>query len=61
VPLQLEREREFVNVLRSRDEARTLSDEDFEQVLRFTRAAFEMALHFAAKPARRVSSKRRSR
>jgi transcriptional regulator with XRE-family HTH domain len=46
LPLQLERERAFVNILRSRDDARTLSDEDFDQVLAFTRAAFESALHF---------------
>jgi len=46
LPLQLTREREFVNILRSHDEARDLSDEDFEQVLEFTRAAFEMGLHF---------------
>jgi transcriptional regulator with XRE-family HTH domain len=47
LPLQLEREREFVNVLRGADDARDLSDEDFARVLDFTRAAFEMALHFA--------------
>jgi len=47
LPLQLEREREFVNILRGSDEARNLSDEDFAQVLAFTRAAFEMAHHFA--------------
>jgi len=46
LPLQLTREREFVNILRSHDAARALSDEDFEQVLAFTRAAFEMAMHF---------------
>lgn len=51
LPLQLEREREFVNVLRGHDEARRLSDADFAKLLDFTRAAFEMALHFAAKPA----------
>jgi len=54
LPLQLEREREFVNMLRSRDEARGLSDADFARVLAFTRAAFEMALHFAAGPPRRA-------
>jgi len=47
LPLQRVREREFVNVLRASDEARALSDEDFERVLDFTRAAFEMGLHFA--------------
>ena len=48
IPLQLERERRFVNVYRARDVARKLSDEAFEHVLRFTQAAFEMALDFAA-------------
>jgi transcriptional regulator with XRE-family HTH domain len=48
LPLQLTREREFVNILRSQDEARTLSDEDFDRVLEFTQTAFETALHFAA-------------
>ncbi|MCP5070899.1 MAG: helix-turn-helix transcriptional regulator [bacterium] len=49
LPLQVEREREFVNILRGADEARSLSDEDFDQVLAFTRSAFETALHFATK------------
>jgi len=47
LPLQLEREREFVNVLRGADDARDLTDEDFARALDFTRAAFEMALYFA--------------
>lgn len=38
------REREFVNVYRSRDEARGLSDEQFARVLAFVSAAFELAL-----------------
>jgi transcriptional regulator with XRE-family HTH domain len=58
LPLQLEREREFVNVLRGSDAARTLADEDFAQVLAFTRAAFETALHFAIRGARRSRSAR---
>jgi transcriptional regulator with XRE-family HTH domain len=49
IPLQFERERELVNVLRGSDDARELSDADFARVLAFTRAAFEMALHFAAR------------
>jgi transcriptional regulator with XRE-family HTH domain len=49
IPLQFERERELVNVLRGSDEARELSDADFARVLDFTRGAFEMALHFAAR------------
>lgn len=49
VPLQFERERQFINIYRSHDEARKLSDESFARVLEFTRAAFEMALQFAMK------------
>lgn len=48
IPLQFERERRFLNVFRGHDAARALSDEGFERVLRYTRAAFEMALHFVA-------------
>lgn len=46
--LHFERERHFINIYRRHDAARKLSDEGFERVLAFTRAAFEMALHFAA-------------
>jgi len=46
LPLQLERERQFINIYRGHDKARNLSDEGFERVLDFTRSAFEMALHF---------------
>ncbi len=49
LPQQLERERKFGNIMRGHDAARDLSDEDFDQVLSFTRAAFEMALHLAAR------------
>lgn len=48
VPLQIERERHFINMYRSHDEARRLSDDGFDKVLKFTRSAFEAALHFAA-------------
>jgi len=48
LPLQYEREREFINIFRSRDTARRLSDEGFKRVLEFTRTGFDMALHFAA-------------
>lgn len=44
LPLQFEREREFVNIYRQRDEARRLSDAEFKQVLDFTRAAFDSSL-----------------
>ena len=49
LPLQFEREREFVNIFRRHDAARRLSDEGFAKVLSFTRSAFEMSLHFIAK------------
>ncbi|MBS1106877.1 MAG: family transcriptional regulator [Deltaproteobacteria bacterium] len=48
IPLQMERERRFVNIYRSQDVARRLSDASFDHVLRFTQAAFEMALDLAA-------------
>ena len=48
IPLQYERERLFVNIYRRHDVARQLSDEGFAEVLKFTQAAFEMALHFAS-------------
>jgi transcriptional regulator with XRE-family HTH domain len=46
LPLQFERERQFINIFRSHDDARTLSDQGFEKVLQFTRQSFEMSLHF---------------
>lgn len=60
LPVQLTRERAFVNILRGHDEARRLSDEDFERVLTFTRTAFETVLHFAAQNAPRRSPKARA-
>ena len=42
--LQSVREREFANIYRSNDEARGLGDEEFAEILSFTRAAFEMAM-----------------
>jgi transcriptional regulator with XRE-family HTH domain len=48
LPLQLERERLFVNLLRGNDEARELSDESFEQVLQFTKAALDSAVSLAS-------------
>jgi transcriptional regulator with XRE-family HTH domain len=44
--VQTAREREFANIYRGDDEARSLSDEEFAAVLAFTRAAFEMAMAF---------------
>jgi len=43
------REREFVNVYRSSDEARRLTDEQFARVLAFVAAAFELALSLVRK------------
>lgn len=49
--VQAGREREFANIYRGSDAARRLSDEEFNAVLGFTKAAFEMALTFrGAKP-----------
>jgi transcriptional regulator with XRE-family HTH domain len=42
--LQSVREHQFVNVYRSNDDARGLSDEEFVEILSFTQAAFEMAM-----------------
>ncbi len=44
--VQAGREREFANIYRGSDSARRLSDEDFNAVLGFVRAAFELALTF---------------
>jgi transcriptional regulator with XRE-family HTH domain len=59
LPLQLEREREFVNVLRSRDDARALSDDDWAAALAFVDAAFELALRFAGAHGRTRPRRRR--
>lgn len=42
------REHEFINILRSRDDARKLSDAEFAHVLKFTAAAFELSLGLVA-------------
>jgi transcriptional regulator with XRE-family HTH domain len=44
--VQAGREREFANIYRGSDAARRLGDEDFNAVLGFVRAAFELALTF---------------
>jgi plasmid maintenance system antidote protein VapI len=46
--LQAGREREFANIYRASDAARRLADDDFAEVLKFTQAAFAMALAFRA-------------
>ncbi len=52
--VQAGREREFANIYRGSDAARRLADDEFNAVLGFTKAAFEMALAFrGAKPAPR--------
>jgi len=43
-----EREIKFVQILRARDEARALSDQEFQRVYAFMDKAFDMALEFAA-------------
>jgi transcriptional regulator with XRE-family HTH domain len=48
LPLHFEREREFINIYRRHDAARKLTDEGFSKVRDFTRAAFELSLHFVA-------------
>jgi transcriptional regulator with XRE-family HTH domain len=52
--IQSAREREFANIYRADDEARTLTDKEFAAVLAFTRAAFEMAMAFRGRSARRI-------
>ena len=44
--VQSAREREFANIYRVDDAARALNDEEFAEILTFTRAAFEMAMAF---------------
>ncbi|GIW42141.1 MAG: hypothetical protein KatS3mg076_2718 [Candidatus Binatia bacterium] len=61
LPLQYERERLFLNILRGHDAARKLSDEEFERVLDFTRAAFELSMRFVdSKAARKKTRGRRA-
>lgn len=48
IMIQAERELKLVNIYRAQDTARQLSDEDFDQVLTFTKQAFDMALHFVS-------------
>lgn len=55
LPLQFEREREFINIFRRHDDARNLSDEGFRKVLDFTRQSFEMSLHFVEEQEKQVA------
>lgn len=61
LPLQFERERQFINIFRSHDDARTLSDEGFTKVLEFTRQSFEMSLHFIEEQEREMAALRESK
>lgn len=56
--IQSAREREFANIYRGDDEARSLSDEEFAEVLTFTRAAFEMAMAFRGREAQQTKSRK---
>lgn len=47
LPTMLERDRQWINIYRSRDETRDLSDKEFAKVMQFTRSAFDMALEFS--------------
>jgi transcriptional regulator with XRE-family HTH domain len=44
--VQAGRERELANLYRGNDDARRLSDEEFAEVLAFTKTAFDMAVRF---------------
>lgn len=48
IPLTIEREREFINIMRRHDAMRKISDEGFQHVLSITTASFDMALHYVA-------------
>ena len=48
LPLHYERERQFINIYRSQDDARKLSDEGYAKVLEFTKQAFNLSLHFVS-------------
>ncbi len=51
------REHEFINIYRSRDAARTLSDAQFARVLHFTDAAFELAMSMTQPAAEETAGK----
>jgi transcriptional regulator with XRE-family HTH domain len=56
--IQSAREREFANIYRGDDEARSLSDAEFAEVLTFTRAAFEMAMAFRGRKAQQTRNRK---
>jgi len=57
--MQAGREREFANIYRASDAARRMSDEEFNAVLAFTKAAFDLAMTFRASAAAARPAKRR--
>lgn len=57
LPLQLERERQFINIYRGNDQARELSDAAFQNIIEFTRSAFELAMQFAEESADQPTEK----
>ncbi len=59
--LQTVREHQFVNIYRSSDQARSLSDEEFAEMVSFTQAAFEMAMALRARQLARNSDADRDR
>lgn len=62
IPVHFERERQFINIYRGHDAARKLTDNGFEKVLQFTRAAFEAALHFVSEQKKnQISSNRKAK
>jgi len=56
--IQSAREREFANIYRGDDEARSLNDKEFAEVLTFTRAAFEMAMAFRGREAQQTKTRK---
>ena len=46
LPLQFERERRFINILRQHDIARELSDDEFADVIKLTSSAFNLGLNW---------------
>ncbi len=61
LPIQFERERNFINIYRRHDTARKLSDAGFQRVLQFTQDAFDMAIHFVAEQERIARAANRAR
>jgi transcriptional regulator with XRE-family HTH domain len=62
IPVHFERERQFINIYRGHDAARKLTDNGFEKVLQFTRAAFETALYFVSEQKKsKISSNRKAK